>query len=478
VAEHSIKQTHEATEFMQKQLDNIESGVTPQTVMFGNPELGPGSKAHWDDQNVFGHSRTFVDPAQPGVFHIAESQSDWGQAALPEIKQIAAEEKKIEGLKRWNEDYENAVRRPDLGTGSLSRWAGPDPDGHYLTPSGKIIAASSRKDGLINSTESIARSTTKINKLKKNNTYSPQRKAFHKKHSERFFQENLALAADEGHSKMRYPTSETAAKIQAYEKEIVPHPEVEALTKKAGAAKNKADNTRREIEKIESTKGLTDNQIQFAKTKLLKRYSQESSAVTVIQREKKNLIKTLPKPERHFSSQHKSILKKYDDIPKIGQKTLGLKPNLITDPKGNTWHEFDIPESFRKGLGSIKAFNIGGSVGAGQLPNYQGNTDGSEVKDRPVGIVPLEEFQIAADKETGQDYPYYGHLSEDQKKMIKDKSPVGRGIRSQATHGYGIHGNQSFTDSVYDFARAIPGQGIQFVGDALGSLQAAGVEEI
>ena len=57
---------------------------------------------------------------------------------------------------------------------------------------------------------------------------------------------------------------------------------------------------------------------------------------------------------------HKTILKKYDDTPKMIKKVLGKEAKVVTDPKGNTWYEFDIPDAAKKGKFEIKAFALGG----------------------------------------------------------------------------------------------------------------------
>jgi hypothetical protein len=69
-----------------------------------------------------------------------------------------------------------------------------------------------------------------------------------------------------------------------------------------------------------------------------------------------------------FSSEHKTILKKYSEQPKTIKKLFGKEPTIVTDSKGNTWYEFDIPQKFKKGKGEIKALTTAGTVlGAGAL---------------------------------------------------------------------------------------------------------------
>ena len=112
----------------------------------------------------------------------------------------------------------------------------------------------------------------------------------------------------------------------------------------------------------------------------------------------------------------------------------------------------------------------------GQLPKHQ-NIGETGQEDRPVNIVALPEFQVVGGQE-GEDFPYYNTLNAEQQKLFRDPGAIGRGIRSQATHGYGLDGNPSFTQSVYDFAGAFPKMMGQTAADAFAVPQAYAVEEV
>jgi len=63
-----------------------------------------------------------------------------------------------------------------------------------------------------------------------------------------------------------------------------------------------------------------------------------------------------------YSPEHKTILKKYSEQPKLIKKLFGEEPTIVTDGKGNTWYEFNIPKNFKEGKGQIKAFKEGGII--------------------------------------------------------------------------------------------------------------------
>jgi len=68
-----------------------------------------------------------------------------------------------------------------------------------------------------------------------------------------------------------------------------------------------------------------------------------------------------------YGREDKTILKKYSKQPKRVKKLFGIEPKTVTGEKGNTWYEFDIPESFKKGKAEIKAFSTTGAIGTGAL---------------------------------------------------------------------------------------------------------------
>ena len=60
----------------------------------------------------------------------------------------------------------------------------------------------------------------------------------------------------------------------------------------------------------------------------------------------------------NYTPEHQTILKKYSEQPKTIKKLFGQEPKIVTDSKGNTWYEFDIPKKFKQGKGEIKAFQF------------------------------------------------------------------------------------------------------------------------
>jgi hypothetical protein len=153
-----------------------------------------------------------------------------------------------------------------------------------------------------------------------------QKSLLDKNHQERFLQEFVAYAAERGDiNKIRVPTSETAAKVQGY------------------------------------------NPTSY------------DAGPTFFQGNKNDVIpKYFPKDQ--------TILKKYSELPKTIKKLFDQEAKIVTDSRGNTWYEFDIPENFKGKKGEIKAFKLGGA--AASLPEQRkgGYVGNSQLKSKIAGV--------------------------------------------------------------------------------------------
>ena len=142
-------------------------------------------------------------------------------------------------------------------------------------------------------------------------------------------------------NKVRVPTSETAAKVQGYKPVITSEEIIQKY--------NKLKGTREWDEIVLDTPDA--DKVRFEK---------------VLKGEIKGDIYELDK---------ETILKKYKEQPKTIKKLFGVEPKIVTDSKGNSWYEFDIPDKAKKGKMEIKAFTTTGAViGVGALqetPQYQ-----------------------------------------------------------------------------------------------------------
>jgi hypothetical protein len=274
-----------------KLLENLP--LENETLMFKNTEnFGKGNTKHFDDPATLGHTRIYVSADDPNTMHVLESQSDFyqmeGSSAFKRYSGEGAEEKISSVLEKRLESLEdNKKALADLEYRFKNNI--PDDTGFPV----QQFQVDQFK-GIVNDKErQILLSKGELKNWK-------QKMYLGKGHQERLLQENIKYAVEKGMTKMRYPTRETAYKVQDYKT---------------------LENVNRE--------GMTVEELE-------------------------NLDKQLKAQE--------TILKKYEDAPKMIKKTLGVEVKTVTDGKGNTWYEFDIPESFRTGKGEIRAFADGGWV--------------------------------------------------------------------------------------------------------------------
>ena len=150
-----------------------------------------------------------------------------------------------------------------------------------------------------------------------------------KSYLNRQLQENLRYAAQNGQTKMRYPTPETAAKIEGYQpfssaQEI--QSRMEGLAEAFQWGRVTQDQYQRELT-------LLQNALNNASTELL------------------------------YPSDQQTILKKYADFPKQFQKLFGKQTPVrtVTDAKGNTWYEVDVPQNYLNGTAEM-LFKKGGKL--------------------------------------------------------------------------------------------------------------------
>ncbi len=306
-----------------------------KTLTYENiDKFGKGDARHYSNSTL-AHTRTLVSKEEPDVMHYLEQQSDYWQSGP--------------GKNPVKIDYEKWSPRIDKMEKSLA-----DDYAHleYMKKNRKSISGDNMDDYQIAQFEERLIAKEKDIKFNRGDMANPEQKEFlGKAHQERLLQENIKYAVEQGKQKARYPTRETAAKIQSY-----------SPVKKALSAD--------EIKELESRKkGLeyaisehyatygNDPNYQFP---YLKKMEEELAEI--------NKYKYQPGKDI-YSDRHETILRKYQETPKMIEKTLGVKVNIVTDAKGNTWYEFDIPDAYKKGKAEIKALSInpilgGGAVGA------------------------------------------------------------------------------------------------------------------
>lgn len=317
-------------------------------------KFGRGSSAHGNPDETLGHIHFLRDAETPDVLTVTQIQSDAFQGTHRIMPKVFNKEQELRGLSMMEDKLK--VRELDYSKAKKL------PNGDYKFDDGLVMDKTLYEQGLTVQRE--------MNAMKKADIESyTQKSLLDKDHQARFLQEFVNYAAQKGNiNKVRVPTSETAAKVQNY---------VSVSNNTIGP----------------NTKKLLDNSSSF--DEFLKAKYDEVDGYDFNNEELKSLEKIFNdyksgtlKPT--YEPQHQTILKKYSEQPKLIKKLFGQDVKVVTDSKGNTWYEFDIPEGFKGMKGEIKAFSMGGVIappaaiiGAGALQQSNQKKNGGWLDNLP-----------------------------------------------------------------------------------------------
>ena len=309
-----------------------------QTLILGNKsKFGRGSSAHGNPEETLGHVHFLRDAETPDVLTVTQIQSDAFQGThriMPKnAPNVSKTQQQIERLKTTVEENKRIIN--EYKTNKI------DGSGHTVHKS------------QIDQLEDITRKQEQDILFKEADLKNlPQKQLLDKNHQERYLQELVDYAGKRGDvNKIRVPTSETAANVQGYYKQPF---NIGDISDESLITYN---NLKKQKENAEQLLTIGKNITEKEKAELL----------SVINNPELKKIEMLQK----YSPKDQTIIKKYSEQPKLIKKLFDKEPAIVTDSKGNTWYEFDIPESFKQGKGQIKAFGLAPTVlGAGALGKY------------------------------------------------------------------------------------------------------------
>lgn len=278
---------------------NNEKPYKLNTFTFESPKIPIGNNKHYD-ATTLGHSRTYTLPEDPHTLYVMESQSDWGQSYVKMMPSVQANQIAVEkALKSGNT---NAFHSFTNRFGSLLA----DKLTKYERMALEIInkeIESGQPSGFSTIEDLWNKKYEILKKAGNRSNIGVQGQHLHDNYLQRQLQENLKYAAENGQTKMRYPTPETAAKIEGY----------------------------------------TTEQQWYSPTgeKLGARNLEFNFETGVFEYPKGSIMKN------EYPIEHQTILKKYAGFPKLFQKLYkGQDVRTITDTKGNTWYEVDVPKGY------------------------------------------------------------------------------------------------------------------------------------
>jgi hypothetical protein len=434
----------ETIETYNKTKADLESIPESKTIKFSNKqEFGTGDAKHFpDDPYALGHARYFINPKQPNIFNLLENQSDFSQGSGSVLKKnlrredyVQRKERRISSLENDVANYEKALK-------------------HMKETGTDYFGAKVYDWNIKDIEEHISSSKKRLEDAKADFKNTEQKALLTDSYFDRQLQETVQYAAENGQNIVRVPTKETATKIQGYKpiSEPVKPEQAEKLKKAIAHQKEMLKNKR-------NPDGTSMDKSDIAHYEMNIQGLEEELNMTL-----------------KYDQKHETILKKYTEQPKIIKKLFGAAPRTVTDDKGNTWYEFDIPKSYLEGKGEIKAYKLGGQKG-GWLDKLQG---GKEVKKKiPQGnlVEPGEDFvDISSGKKpwqrifaeenadisrplilgeipifaSGVTLPNFGDLSQDDIFALQQDGPLGTAAALKATGRYKDKG--SYGESIKNFS--------------------------
>jgi hypothetical protein len=288
-----------------------------QTIRLSNKDkFGRGSDAHDNPAETLGHIHFIREAETPDVLTMTQMQSDAFQGTHRSMP------KSLEQAEFSLQSLENIVTQRNNVLESLKK------------QKEELLINKADKETISQIDEEIDKFTKLIEDQNASNKFNraevenfAQKSLLDKNHQERYLQELVDYAGKRGDvNKVRVPTSETAAKVQGYE-----GVESEDIIRRYNEELAKNPNYIDEIAKLNDSEKNLINEVLSGK--------------------KKGMV---------YEPTAQTILKKYTEQPKVIKKLFGQEVKIVTDSKGNTWYEFDIPERFKSGKGEIKAFKDGG----------------------------------------------------------------------------------------------------------------------
>lgn len=323
-------------------------GVRTNTFTFESPKIPLGSDKHYDSTSL-GHSRTYTTPNEPDVLHVMESQSDWAQEGRirHDLKRVNLANERLEKVNESLDKWRNALNTGIAPNGTpLEPWARRQIKDEFIP---NALAQQWKYDGILK-------------------TAQVEEQALHlsDNYTSRQIQENLKYAAEHGQTKMRYPTPETAAKIEEYAKNYKSSPRYEQLLERQQKLRNlpefKVPSPDPEMFLDMTPDEFAQFEADYIRLIESPRYQK---AKRIYDRLDDEMYEELRKIQPDYSPQHKTILKKYSEFPKQFKKLWkDQEVRTATDQKGNSWYEVDVPKNFlkREWIYSIAPWVVGGGL--------------------------------------------------------------------------------------------------------------------
>lgn len=334
-------------------------GANLHTFTFSSPRIPQGSAKHYD-ANTLGHSRTYTTADEPDVLHVMESQSDWAQAGIKEYKDSG---KRAEQLRGRIERLTREIADEEQRLGARKRIDGSTIENDWEVEQLREIIQRDK--------QTLNDANRELDRLY-NQSQRGQEHYLADNYTSRQIQENLRYAAEKGQKKMRYPTRETAAKIEGYPERQAYYDASgkDVTTDKSVDLFDYHDDGR--LAEINNRESEIHSQMDYLQSNLWKGEEKVDAQrlmaeldrdLSKLMKEKWSIIDNAelkPGFTKKVVYDNENILKRYSDFPKqFGKLFKGATVRTTQDLHGNTWYEVDVPKDY---LQQEWAFKQGGTI--------------------------------------------------------------------------------------------------------------------
>lgn len=393
------------------------------TYLFEADRIPSGDDLHFTETTL-GHSRVFHTPKEPDVLYILESQSD------------AAQSRSLINLNKWlrakaakDPDYKKSIEgRIENKKKDIQYWedmlqSGTNQYGEPLFESGihDITNKFIPHDKLL----------MRILQYRLDPSAQDQADYLLSDYERKQLQENMRLAAQRNFKSIRYPTEETAAKIEGFNNDRTLIDYDADKVDELFAYLNNHD------KRLLPPGSPTELAQELYKTNnvdgdLTIYLSEPDDYSRKLANDIKKSMKGAYKPE------HQRVLRHYSGFPKMARKVF-TEPRTVIDPKGNSWFELDIPANY---LNQEWVYEKGGKINKKRLI--------------PKNQNPSEPLQIYPSRQ-GNDYKQYFDDIEWLKQYKKNFDAENKIYESKPTRGYLVTPNGVGIDNtVYDNKNMLP----------------------
>lgn len=308
---------------------------TANTYTFSSLRIPTGSGKHYDP-NTLGHSRTYTTLDEPDVLHVMESQSDWAQSGKVPDRYPSAIKHEESEVARMQGNVLNAEKAFKDAYGIDAPSFNPN---YTAQPAGWSYQQWLDYNTIDTYRYYLKNIQKELQRFQKLDHQGLTEEYLMNNYPLRQLQENLKFAAEKGQTKMRYPTRETAAKIEDYP--AAEEPNLRELSDAAVISLQGQKPTPYTQELFDLRSKL---QVGIENDILPKEDIQKLSSQIKKIEGLENMWKS---GETTYSSKLETILGRYSDFPKqFGKLFKGSDVRLITDPKNNTWYEVDVPKDY------------------------------------------------------------------------------------------------------------------------------------